>query len=130
MARILHVARMREGQEAELRGYLESRWPEVDFSDAGLVEVNVFIGSGYCATLYEYEGDFKPVFRKLSASASAQRFFSGLAHLLEDFPFPLPEETAQVPLAGDAFRWPERPETADYRTVPGHITTRDREHNR
>ncbi len=130
MARILHIAQMQEGQEAELRGYIESNWEHVDFGAAGLNGVNIFIGSGYCATLYEFEGDFKPVFRRLLESRDARRFFDGLSRYLVDFPQPVPEETASIPLAGDAFSWPQRPTTAEYRTVPGHTTTLDRQQGR
>ena len=128
MARILHIAQMQEGQEAELRGYIAQNWEGVDFAGAGLSDVNIFIGSGYCATLYEFDDDFKPVFGKLTESPGARRFFDGLSRYLIDFPQPLPEETASIPLAGDAFRWPQRPTTAEYRDVPGHTTTLDRQH--
>ena len=35
MARILHIAQMQEGQEAELRGYIAQNWEGVDFAGAG-----------------------------------------------------------------------------------------------
>lgn len=128
MAQILHIARMREGQEGALRAVIARCWSEVDFGAAGFTGVNIFIGSGYCATLYQFENDFKPAFSELTSSAAAQHFFGGLSEHLEDFPLPLPDDTAQIPLAGDAFRWPDRPQTAEYRGVPGQTTTLDRQH--
>lgn len=118
MGRILQIMRMRAGQEGELRAYIAEHWRNLHFGEAGFAAVDVFLGSGFAALLYEFSDDFKPAFERLLADRHARDFFAGLTRYVEDAAIPVPDHAARFPLAGDAFRWPDRAATATYRPNP------------
>jgi hypothetical protein len=106
--RLLHVARIRAGSEADLRRLLEQRFPVDATGFAGLNETGVFIGNGYMLTEYGFSGEFEPLFRAFCAQPGVASYLEELGDLLDDEPAPVPDLTALQVLASQALQWDRR----------------------
>jgi len=102
---LVHIARVKTGSEGELRGLIESRFPETAVAAAGVSEMTIYLGSGFMLTEYAFDGAFNATFRALREHPEFKSFLDDLSRLVNDEPVPQPDHTATQNLASQAMRW-------------------------
>ena len=103
--RLVHIARIREGSEGDLRRMVSERFPVDELANAGIDDVKVFIGSTYLLTEYAFSGEYTPTFTALRNNGSVNGFMEELGRMLDDEPLPLPDAPAMQFLASQALAW-------------------------
>ena len=105
MQRIVHIARIRDGNEADLRRLVENRFPASAVAGTAIREITTFIGSTYMLTEYGFTGEYTPTFAAFRGNPVINRFLEEAGRLLDDEPAPLPDAPAMQFLASQALRW-------------------------
>ncbi len=105
IARIVHIARIRSGNEGEVRRLVNERFPVSAMAVPGLEELSSFVGSSYVLTEYAFTGDFTPVFTAFRQQPAVSSYLQELGKLLDDEPAPHPNAPAQQVLASQALHW-------------------------
>ena len=105
MERIVHIARIRVGNEADLRRLVRDRFPVSALAESGIQEFTIFIGSTYLLTEYGFTGEYTPVFTAFRNNPVVNAFLEEIGQLLDDEPAPLPDAPAMQVLASQAFHW-------------------------
>ena len=105
MERLVHIARIRQGNEADVRRLIEERFPRDAIARVGIREMTVFVGSGYCITEYGYDREYTPLFRALRDDPEIAAYLQELGRLLDDAPAPRADEPGRPYLASQALRW-------------------------
>ena len=103
--RIVHIARIRSGNEASLRRLVEERFPVSAMAAPGLLELSTFVGSTYLLTEYAYSGEYTAVFNAYRNNPAVSTYLQELGELLDDEPAPQPDTPAQQFLATQALHW-------------------------
>lgn len=103
--RLVHIARIRTGSEADLRRMVSERFPADEVGNAGIDDVKVFIGSTYLLTEYAFSGEYTPIFTALQKNQTVSGFMDELGRMLDDEPLPRPDATAAQTLASQALAW-------------------------
>ncbi len=103
--RIVHIARIRDGNEADVRRMVQDRFPHVELEGMGISGVTVFIGSTYMVTEWLYTGEYTPTFSALRNNGTVTAFLEEIGRMLDDQPAPLPDAPAMQFLASQAFHW-------------------------
>jgi hypothetical protein len=103
--RMVHLARIREGTEADVRRLVATRFPQAALEQSGIREMTIFVGSGYCVTEYGFTGEFTPVFAAFRADQSVAVFLEALGGLLDEEPAPFADEPGGQYLASQALHW-------------------------
>lgn len=103
--RIVHIARIREGSEGNLRQMVEQRFPVDALSGTNIQELTVFVGSTYLLTEWAFTGEYTPTFTAIRNDSTINAFMEELGRHLDDEPVPLPDAPAMQFLASQALHW-------------------------
>jgi hypothetical protein len=103
--RLMHIARIRQGSEGEVRRVLEERFPRSALDSTGIQEMTVFVGSGYLLTQYGFSGEFTPVFTAFRADPGVAAYLEAMGQLLDDQPAPMADEPGGQYVASQAAHW-------------------------
>jgi hypothetical protein len=103
--RIVHIARIRAGSEAELRRLAAEPVPTDVLAEAGVEELTLFVGSAYAVTAYAFRGEYTPTFTAVRRNPAFAAFLEALGSHLDDTPAPHPDTPAEQTLASQALHW-------------------------
>ncbi len=121
--RIVHIARIRAGNEGEVRRLVNGRFPVSAMAVPGLQALSSFVGSAYVLTEYAFTGNFASVFTAFRNQPAVATYLEELGKLLDDEPAPQPNAPAQQVLASQALHW----NRTDGLTFTPHVRPRDAE---
>ena len=105
MQRLVHIARIQSGSEANVRRLVEERFPVSALAGTGIREATVFVGSTYVLTEYGFSGEYTPTFTAYRNDPTVNAFLEEIGRLLDDEPAPLPDAPAMQFLASQALHW-------------------------
>jgi len=101
---VVLVLKLKPGAEQQLMHDLPVEFPAEALSRIeGIKDVKICNGNGLFVAIIEYKGDFEKICRSVIASPSVRAFRYKLAHSFQDLPSS--ENLADLPVAGDVFRW-------------------------
>jgi hypothetical protein len=119
--RIVHIARIRAGNEGEVRRLVNQRFPVSAMAVPGLQGLSSFVGSAYVLTEYAFTGEFTPVFTAFRNQPAVASYLQELGTLLDDEPAPEPNAPALQVLASQALHW----NRTDGLTFTPHVRPRE-----
>ncbi len=119
--RIVHIARIRAGNEGEVRRLVNERFPVSAMAVPGLHGLSSFVGSAYVLTEYAFTGEFTTVFSAFRNQPAVAAYLEALGKLLDDEPAPQPNASAQQVLASQALHW----NRTDGLTFTPHVRPRE-----
>ncbi len=105
--RIVHIARIRAGNEADVRRLVEEQFPAAALAGTSIREVTTFIGSGQLVTTYAFDGEFTPTFAAVREHPAMTAYLTELGRHLDDAPAPQVDAPAAQRLASQAAHWTE-----------------------
>ncbi len=105
LQRLVHVARIRQGSEADVRRLVEERFPVTALYEPGIRELSTYVGSTYVLSEYGFHGAFDAVFNAFRANPAVAAYLQELGQLLDDEPAPLPDAAGHQYLASQALHW-------------------------
>jgi len=101
---VVLVLKLKPGAEQQLMHDLPVEFPAEALSKIeGIKNVTICNGSDLFVAIVEYKGDFEKIYRSIIGSPSVLSFRYKIAHSFQDLP--VSENPADLPLAGDVFRW-------------------------
>ncbi len=105
LQRLVHVAHIRQGSEADVRRLVEERFPVSALYEPGIRELSTYVGSTYVLSAYGFHGAFEQVFTAFRANPAVAAYLQELGQLLDDEPAPLPDASGHQYLASQALHW-------------------------